>query len=72
MRETIMKEEDHQQQPPLDSTEDYLIQLLVQQSVIDAKDFDILTLEQVEELKKVIIRTGALACLLLGLLTALP
>jgi hypothetical protein len=53
MRETVMKEDDSPQQPPLDSTEDYLIQLLVQQSVIDAKDFEVLTLEQVEELKKV-------------------
>lgn len=53
MRETVMKEDDGPPQPALDSTEDYLIQLLVQQSVIDAKDFDVLTLEQVEELKKV-------------------
>jgi hypothetical protein len=53
MRETIIKEDDGPPQPALDSTEDYLIQLLVQQSVIDSKDFDVLTLEQVEELKKV-------------------
>lgn len=53
MREPVMKEDDGPPQPALDSTEDYLIQLLVQQSVIDAKDFELLTLEQVEELKKV-------------------
>lgn len=53
MPETILKEDEHHKQLPLDPTEDYLIQLLVQQSVIDAKDFDVLTLEQVEELKKV-------------------
>jgi len=52
MPETILKEDEHHKQLPLDPTEDYLIQLLVQQSVIDAKDFDVLTLEQVEELKK--------------------
>ncbi|KAI9289634.1 Up-regulated during septation-domain-containing protein [Umbelopsis sp. AD052] len=52
MRETVIKEDDGPHQPALDSTEDYLIQLLVQQSVIDSKDFDILSLEQVEELKK--------------------
>jgi hypothetical protein len=53
MRETVIREDDGPPQPALDSTEDYLIQLLVQQSVIDSKDFDVLTLEQVEELKKV-------------------
>jgi hypothetical protein len=52
MRETVIQEE-KPRPPSMDSTEDYLVQLLVQQSVIDAKDFEVLTLEQVEELKKV-------------------
>ncbi|KAJ2960352.1 hypothetical protein NQZ79_g4351 [Umbelopsis isabellina] len=52
MRETVIREEERPRPPSMDSTEDYLVQLLVQQSVIDAKDFEVLTLEQVEELKK--------------------
>ncbi|KAF0403426.1 involucrin repeat protein [Gigaspora margarita] len=36
----------------LDTTDEMLIQLLVSQAIIDAKDFDILSLEEVEELKK--------------------
>ncbi|CAG8453877.1 15014_t:CDS:2 [Acaulospora colombiana] len=36
----------------LDTTDDMLMQLLISQAIIDSRDFNVLTLEEVEELKK--------------------